>query len=226
MHRIDTAGSESGAFVDYDAVLGKPGTKVDAAIMNAIQEEIASFIVGQGIALVKGTNTQLLAALVKWLQEVQHTFKSAQTIQDVLLDMYGDARLKWRAVSSGAVGDANPPASEEIKNEIRAANVCKAWGVISVVSGVGSVVDGFNVASTVGVGAASVIVNLAGDMDDANYSVVVTPDFVNRFFPIVVDKVAGSFGVECETGFGALDHLNPQNSNVKFSFVVFGKQTT
>lgn len=63
MHRIDADAHVSNQFSDGDAGIGQPGTKMDAAWANAVQEEIANAITDAGIALVKGTNTQLAAAI-------------------------------------------------------------------------------------------------------------------------------------------------------------------
>lgn len=63
MHRIDTPEAVGGLFSDGNPGTGMPGTNVDADFMNAVQEEIASFIEAEGITLVKGTNTQLRAAV-------------------------------------------------------------------------------------------------------------------------------------------------------------------
>jgi hypothetical protein len=64
MHRIDSAGHVGNLFGP-----GTPGvteaTEIDYAWMNAIQEELVHVILTQaGISLVKGTNTQLWAALI------------------------------------------------------------------------------------------------------------------------------------------------------------------
>src|SRR6266508_5023221 len=60
MHRIDTVGSVApGIFTDTN-----PATIVDDDWFNAVQSEIVNLIEAAGITLVKGTNTQLLAACV------------------------------------------------------------------------------------------------------------------------------------------------------------------
>jgi hypothetical protein len=59
MHRIDT----DHATIDHKFIDSDPGTVVDDDFMNALQEELCAVVEGGGIALVKGTNTQLLAAL-------------------------------------------------------------------------------------------------------------------------------------------------------------------
>jgi hypothetical protein len=64
MHRTDGTDNVANLFADPDPGTGRLGTKVDAAIMNAIQEELCNLLEGMGVILVKGTNTQLLAACV------------------------------------------------------------------------------------------------------------------------------------------------------------------
>ncbi len=70
MHRTDAAGNESNLFVDYNATLGKPGTTVDAAWLNAVQEELCNALEGLGITLAKGTNTQVRDLLKASCQSV------------------------------------------------------------------------------------------------------------------------------------------------------------
>jgi hypothetical protein len=70
MERIDTAtkavdlfGSGKHGFTEGDPGTGTPPTHLSHDWFNAVQEELANFIEGQGITLVPGTYTQLLAAL-------------------------------------------------------------------------------------------------------------------------------------------------------------------
>jgi hypothetical protein len=60
MHRTDAARNVANLFVDKNPSAGTRGTVVDAAWLNAVQEEICNFIEDLGGTLVKGTNTQLL----------------------------------------------------------------------------------------------------------------------------------------------------------------------
>jgi len=60
MHRTDADGAAPGGlFTDGDRGLGVPGTKVDAAWLNASQEELCNLLERLGVTLVKGVNTQL-----------------------------------------------------------------------------------------------------------------------------------------------------------------------
>lgn len=63
MHRIDTPDAHEGLYRDGNPALGILATYVDAAAMNALQEEIANAILAEGIDLVKGDNTQLGQAI-------------------------------------------------------------------------------------------------------------------------------------------------------------------
>lgn len=63
MHRTDGANHSSGSFVDRNLVTPTPGTQVEQAWLNAIQEELITPIAEATITLVKGTNTQLRDAL-------------------------------------------------------------------------------------------------------------------------------------------------------------------
>lgn len=64
MHRIDGAGHVDHLFVAEDPATLRPPTEITPEIMNAFQEELATFIEWAGIVLAKGDNTQLRQALV------------------------------------------------------------------------------------------------------------------------------------------------------------------
>lgn len=63
MHRIDADAHVSNLFDPGDPLVPRQPTQVDAAWLNAVQEELCNFIAKAGIGLSKGTNTQLEAAL-------------------------------------------------------------------------------------------------------------------------------------------------------------------
>jgi hypothetical protein len=74
MHRIDTAtkkvdlfGAGKHGYTNGNAGLGEAATDTSDAAFNALQEELASLIEAEGIALVKGTNTQLRSAILALL---------------------------------------------------------------------------------------------------------------------------------------------------------------
>jgi len=64
MHRIDAPGNDNFTFTEGNPQLGVPATQVSDDWLNDVQEEIALFIESQGISLVKGTQTQLTAAIL------------------------------------------------------------------------------------------------------------------------------------------------------------------
>lgn len=64
MHRIDGAGHVDHLFVAEDPATLRPPTEITPEIMNAFQEELATFIEWAGVVLAKGDNTQLKQALV------------------------------------------------------------------------------------------------------------------------------------------------------------------
>ncbi|ALF87452.1 hypothetical protein [Ralstonia solanacearum] len=68
MHRIDGAGNVNGTWVAEDAGTNRPPTEITAPFMNAIQEEVASFIEWCGLVLNKADNTQFRQAIVGLLQ--------------------------------------------------------------------------------------------------------------------------------------------------------------
>ena len=73
MHKIDTPNAVDGEFKNRDEYLRTPGTIVDASIFQAIQDEIVHVIEAAGIVLEKNNNTQLHAAVAKFVQELNVT---------------------------------------------------------------------------------------------------------------------------------------------------------
>jgi hypothetical protein len=71
MHRIDADGHVSNEFDDGDPGIPTQPTMVDAAWLNAVQEEIANVVEDAGITLVKNTNTQLREAIRFFMQGVE-----------------------------------------------------------------------------------------------------------------------------------------------------------
>lgn len=63
MHRVDADGHVGNLFDEGDPAVPTNPTQVDAAILNAFQEELANAVEGGGVTLVKGTNTQLATVL-------------------------------------------------------------------------------------------------------------------------------------------------------------------
>lgn len=64
MHRIDTStAAPGGFFTEGDPLIPTPATKVSAAILNAVQEEISYVIESAGLVLNKADNTQLYTAI-------------------------------------------------------------------------------------------------------------------------------------------------------------------
>lgn len=79
MHRIDTPNArpdangagKAGYHLNTD-MSGVDPTALDPAALNAIQEEICGVIESQSIALVKGTNNQLLTAIQRLIVDVAY----------------------------------------------------------------------------------------------------------------------------------------------------------
>jgi len=64
MHRIDGAGHINHRFVSENPAINRPPTEITPEILNALQEELATFIEWAGVVLDKGDNTQLRQALI------------------------------------------------------------------------------------------------------------------------------------------------------------------
>lgn len=73
MHRIDGAGHVDHLFVAEDPTNLRPPTEITPDIMNAFQEELASFIEWAGLILSKGDNTQMIQALLAKFTQVETT---------------------------------------------------------------------------------------------------------------------------------------------------------
>ena len=68
MHRIDAPGFAPGnLFTEGNPSLSIPATEVSDDWLNDVQEEITNVIEDQGITLVKGTQDQLLSALLSMI---------------------------------------------------------------------------------------------------------------------------------------------------------------
>ncbi len=63
MHRIDADAHVGNLFDEGDPLVPRQPTQIDKHWLNAIQEELVTIVLDAGISLVKGTNTQVLAAL-------------------------------------------------------------------------------------------------------------------------------------------------------------------
>ena len=74
MHTIDTANAVDSQFVNRDEISRKPGTIIDASIMNAMQNEIVNVILGAGIQLDKTKHDQLKTAIAKYVTDVGSTW--------------------------------------------------------------------------------------------------------------------------------------------------------
>lgn len=73
MHRIDTDGHVNGQFTDGNPQTGQASTLVDAAWLNALQENVISVLTAANIAPVKGNNSQLSAAVIALIAGVVGT---------------------------------------------------------------------------------------------------------------------------------------------------------
>lgn len=78
MHRVDTNGNVANHFDEGDPGVPRLPTQIDAAILNAFQEELANAIEGMGVTLVKGTNNQLATIIADFV-----TKTTAQTITGI-----------------------------------------------------------------------------------------------------------------------------------------------
>lgn len=137
MHKIDTAGSVDGAFVDGNPATSTPSTIVDAAFLQALQDEMVNVIEAAGITLNKADHTQLFQAIsVITAGRLNNAFKprpnSPANMRVVVASGYvfTDAALLEVAEQQTAVFTA--PGSQSRIDRIV---VDRATGVMSVVQG-------------------------------------------------------------------------------------------
>lgn len=109
MHRTDGAGHVGNLFSDGTPSLGVLGTQVEEDWLNAVQEELCYVIEQCGGTLVKGTNTQLLAAcvatatankIVRRDASGRAAFADPSAAGDAATKGYVDARGWQRAVAA------------------------------------------------------------------------------------------------------------------------------
>ncbi|NBB51513.1 hypothetical protein GVN24_24820 [Rhizobium sp. CRIBSB] len=70
MHRIDTTDAVAARFNDNPAVQS-PTTRVTAAFLNDVQENLCTLIEGAGLDLVKGAGSQVVAAIEVLLDQIK-----------------------------------------------------------------------------------------------------------------------------------------------------------
>lgn len=82
MHRIDADAHVANQFSEGDPTVPRLPTRIDAAWLNAVQEELAQMVLAAGAALIKGTAQ--LPALTAFLARVQ-TWTARQTFNKGLV---------------------------------------------------------------------------------------------------------------------------------------------
>ena len=73
-HNIDTPGSVNGQFVDGVASTSTPGTRVDAAWLNDVQNNVNLVVTSAGLTLTKGDGTQLNTAINKLISSTEAAY--------------------------------------------------------------------------------------------------------------------------------------------------------
>jgi hypothetical protein len=223
MHRIDTTDSVDGLFSDGNEVTGVPGTLVDAAWLNAVQEEIANVVEDAGLTLNKSLNNQLASAVAAKISAHNsvtnpHSATNLATASRLALrDASGRSRF---AAPSDSLDAANKGYVDGFLPQMAKAYARVEWSM----GGSLSVVKQFNVASVTAQGS-YFSVAFSSALADANY--VVIGSIGNNAVPGVNMLYAYS---RLATGFafGALDSSNvpvdvtDPSYAFFFDFVVFG----
>lgn len=112
MHRVDTSGNVANHFDDGDPLVPRLPTQVDAAILNAFQEELANAIEAMGVTLIKGTNNQLATLIANFVTKTTaqtitgiKTFHQAGNLANVVVQSDASAQAAL-SVSQGGSGQA------------------------------------------------------------------------------------------------------------------------
>jgi hypothetical protein len=145
-----------------------------------------------------------------------------------------EAGVKFVTTGTGAA-DANPPAATAIANELRAKNVCKAWGAMDF-DGTASpktyvVDDGFNIAGigkSTRVGATNKFrVTFAAPMANSDYSVMLlAANLANGVVPVVSYREQGAFDFSFFSNLDGSEIDAESMLHFKIMVQVFGRQAT
>ena len=101
MHLIDGAGHVNNQFVHEDIQTGRPPTEITSDWMNAIQNEIANFILAAGMNLVKVNNTQLRDALSNTFARRDGTIHYIGQVYNIVADQATLAEVPTGALQPG-----------------------------------------------------------------------------------------------------------------------------
>ena len=115
MHLTDAAGHVNNQFVHEDPTTNRPPTEIDAAWLNAMQNELANVIKGLGLELNKNDQTQLLQAIERGFLRVgeislQHPILAAMQKGKT----YQHTALEVREALGAADGDVSEDAAPSI----------------------------------------------------------------------------------------------------------------
>ncbi len=144
----------------------------------------------------------------------------------------GNGFAQFVGTQSTSTDDANPPSgSMPGGNCLHAKNICKSWGNIDIsAGGSGTVNDGYNVSGiSTDTGADTITVSFAVAMQNANYSVNVTPKTGIAQFAVITAQTTTGFTLQIYNVVNSATPLALVNIGVNgcaFNFQVFGRQDT
>lgn len=100
------AGAGKNTYQDYNPATGQAGTTPNAAALTALQEEIASLIEWQGLALNPADNTQLRQAIIAYVASLTSTFETTAAATTALASAIAgvDTPAEVAAAISAALG--------------------------------------------------------------------------------------------------------------------------
>lgn len=131
-----------------------------------------------------------------------------------------DDRIRFTGTTETPSG-SNPESIVPITNELRAKNVCKAWGVIGL-GATPSVKDGFNVDS-VSLAGGLIRVVFASPMASPDYAIQITLNRITNAWASIMNRSATGFDIELY-GSGGMVDTSGFSSADDIMFSVYGRQ--
>lgn len=155
MKRIDGAGHVGNRFVTEDAATSRPPTEITAAWLNGVQEEICNVIVGAGLTLNGGSETQLRDAIIAMVGSGTSGATNADT-----LDGYDSTQI-WR--NDAVVFNTADQGYYQFPPDASGRRIIHQWGPLAAAGGNQNIAFGIPFPNA----CFSIVPSIDSDTDDA-----------------------------------------------------------
>ncbi len=155
MKRIDGAGHVGGRFVSEDVATSRPPTEITASWLNGLQEEVCNVIVGAGLVLNGGSETQLRDAIIAMIGSGAAGATNADT-----LDGY-DSTQFWR--NDAVVFNTADQGYYQFPPDASGRRIIHQWGPLAAVGGNQNITFGTPFPNAL----LSIVPSIDSDTDDA-----------------------------------------------------------